>query len=333
MVKSTGYGLLSYVTAWLKTYYPVQFMIALMTSEKGNFQQIGKYICECERLGIKVLPPLINESENEFNKYDNNILFGLSMLKGVGDNSYETIKLNRPYKSFIDFLEKTKLDITNNISLIKSGAFDSFNINREELLLKYAHFTYTPLKFKEVISINKKQKEQLLELEMIKEEDFKNKEFCLAQLNKFKYEECKNKNEERYNKHLNTFKEKYMQGNKADWEMDILNMYLTEDPYKGVKNIVKPYDELPINVEVIACGTILDVKNKVDKNKNKYCYIDIINHEQKVIECVCWASTYNKVYNIIKKKNKIVMTGKKKENRFFISKMKLFDKWNYSNNN
>jgi len=324
---SVGYGLLSYMTAWLKTYYPLEFMTALMISEKGNFQQIAKYIVECERLNIKVLSPSINKSDGDFTFENNNILYGLSYIKNVGEESVKTIIKNRPYVSLNEFLEKNKFDSSTIISLIKSGAFDELNKGRKELLLEYANTTFQPLKFKENKSVSKKQKLTLIENKLIKEDDLKNNELCLQKYNEYKLEENIIKNTNRLDKIILEFKEKYLKGNIADWEYSVLSIYLTEDPYKDVKNKIKSFEDLTDNIENLIVGTILEIKNKTDKNKNRYCYIDLINHENKIIECICWASSYAENLNIIKKGYKVAMIGKKKENRFFIKKMKLYDEW------
>lgn len=324
---SVGYGLLSYITAWLKTYYPIQFMTALMISEKGNFQQVAKYIVECERLNIKVLSPSINKSDSDFTYENNSILYGLSYIKNVGDENVEKIINNRPYISLEEFLNKNEFDSRTIISLIKSGAFDELNKSRKELLLEYANTTFQPLTYKENKTISKKQKETLLENKLISENDFKNKELCLQKYNEYKLKENEDKNKERYEKTILEFKEKYMIGNLADWEYDVLSIYLTDDPYKDVKDKIKSFDLMLDNIDTFICGTILEIKNKTDKNKNRYCYIDLINHENKIIECICWASAYAEFLNIIKKGNKLVIIGKKKENRFFIKRMKLYDDW------
>jgi DNA polymerase-3 subunit alpha len=324
---SVGYGLLSYITAWLKTYYPIQFMTALMISEKGNFQQIAKYIVECERLNIKVLSPSINKSNSDFTYEGDEILFGLSYIKNVGDEKVKVIIENRPYISLDNFIKINNLDSSTIISLIKSGAFDELNSNREELLLEYANTLFVPLVFKENKTINKKQKELLEKENYILEKDFKDNTLCLQKYNEYKENENNIKNNLKYDKLISEFKEKYLTEDKADWEYSVLSIYLTGDPYKDIKDKISSYDDLPVNIDSFIVGTILEIKNKTDKNKNRYCYIDLINHENKVIECICWASAYAEFMNIIKKGNKIVIIGKKKDNRIFIKKLKLYNDW------
>ena len=88
MVKATAYGLLSYLTAYLKTHYTIEFMTALLTSKSDKIEKISAVINDCKRLGIKVSPPNINKSKDVFtvNKENNEILFGLLAVKGLGES-------------------------------------------------------------------------------------------------------------------------------------------------------------------------------------------------------------------------------------------------------
>jgi DNA polymerase-3 subunit alpha len=120
---SQAYGLLSYLTAYLKFYYPAQYMKALLNSVKDNPQQMAKYMAECESMSIKVLPPNINKSNIDFRTDDNKILFGISAIKGIGEGFAEKVIENREYVSVRDFIEKNKPNSSQIVKLIKSGAF------------------------------------------------------------------------------------------------------------------------------------------------------------------------------------------------------------------
>ena len=84
---ATAYALLAYQTAYLKAYFPVQFMAALLTSEIGNTDKIVMYIAECKDMGIPVLPPDINESELEFHSAEGRIRFGMLAIRNVGEGA------------------------------------------------------------------------------------------------------------------------------------------------------------------------------------------------------------------------------------------------------
>ena len=117
-----AYSMLSYYTAWLKCYYPLEFMFAILKNEKDKDARTD-YLLEAKRLGIKVLLPHINESELDFSIQGNSIRFGLSNIKYISDNIGNKITLLRPFKSYKEFLEKSG----TKGSGINSRAIDSLN--------------------------------------------------------------------------------------------------------------------------------------------------------------------------------------------------------------
>jgi DNA polymerase-3 subunit alpha len=138
---STAYAFISYQTAYLKANYPVEFMTALLTSEKDNTDKIVRYIEESKRLEISVLPPSVNESFSEFTCVGNTIRFGLSAVKNVGITAVESILKSReklgPFHSIFEFTEQVDLRLCNRKvleSLIKCGAFDCFGQKRAQLM-------------------------------------------------------------------------------------------------------------------------------------------------------------------------------------------------------
>lgn len=140
---SAAYAMISYHTAYLKSNYPVEFMAALLTSEKDNTDKIVEYVAECQRMGIEILPPDINESRDIFTVIDDKkIRFGLIAVKNVGQGAIESIleirDKNGRFKSLDDFCENIDLRLVNRKvieSLIKAGALDSFGIFRAQLML------------------------------------------------------------------------------------------------------------------------------------------------------------------------------------------------------
>ncbi|OPL11511.1 MAG: DNA polymerase III subunit alpha [delta proteobacterium MLS_D] len=145
---STAYAFISFQTAYLKAHYPVEFMAALLTSEKNNRDNIIKYISECRDMGIPVLPPDVNESEKDFSVTpDQSIRFGLAAVKNVGEGAVDAIIEARNesgtgelFPSFYDFCTRTDFRKVNKKvveSLIKCGAFDSLEPNRRRLIEGY----------------------------------------------------------------------------------------------------------------------------------------------------------------------------------------------------
>jgi DNA polymerase-3 subunit alpha len=141
---SAGYGLLSFWTAYLKANYPTEYMAALLTSVRDDKDKSALYLNECRRMGIKVLPPDVNESDSEYTPRGVDIRFGLTAIRNVGENVVASIISNRiskgRYQSFGDFLTKVDALVCNKKtieSLIKAGAFDSLMHARKGLMMIY----------------------------------------------------------------------------------------------------------------------------------------------------------------------------------------------------
>ncbi|RTG93350.1 DNA polymerase III subunit alpha [Thermus scotoductus] len=137
---AAAYSLLSYQTAYVKAHYPVEFMAALLTVERHDSDKVAEYIRDARAMGIEVLPPDINRSGFDFKVVGEEILFGLSAVKNVGEGAAQAILAERerrgPFKSLGDFLKRLDERVVNKRtleSLIKAGAFDAFG-DRARLL-------------------------------------------------------------------------------------------------------------------------------------------------------------------------------------------------------
>ncbi|MCR4922772.1 MAG: DNA polymerase III subunit alpha [Lachnospiraceae bacterium] len=143
---AAAYAVVAYQTAWLKYYYPVEFMAALMTSVIENAGKVAFYIYTCRSMGIEVLPPDVNEGIGAFSvSPDGKIRYGLASIKGVGWSVVEAIvkerELNGPYKSLNDFLERQSARESNKRTIegfIKSGAFDCLGATRKQFMIIYS---------------------------------------------------------------------------------------------------------------------------------------------------------------------------------------------------
>ncbi len=138
---SAAYGVVSYWTAYLKARYPAEYMAALLTSVGDARDKLAVYLNECRRMGIRVLPPDVNESIGFFAAVGADIRFGLGAVRNVGFSVVEQIVAAREEKgaftSFHDFLQKVPIPVANKRtveSLIKAGAFDSLGATRRALL-------------------------------------------------------------------------------------------------------------------------------------------------------------------------------------------------------
>jgi DNA polymerase-3 subunit alpha len=138
---SAAYGLVSYWTAYLKANFPAEYMAALLTSVRDDKDKSALYLGECRRMGIKVLPPDVNDSDANFTPRGTDIRFGLTAIRNVGGNVVDAIVAARTEKGrfagFADFLRKVPTVVCNKRvveSLIKAGAFDSLGESRRGLI-------------------------------------------------------------------------------------------------------------------------------------------------------------------------------------------------------
>jgi len=138
------YAVVAYQTAWLKVYYPVEFMASMMNSFLGSGEKVAQYVAECNVMGITVLPPSINESFEKFTVAGKDIRFGLIAIKNVGINAVRSIIVNRnkegAFKNFKDFCTKIDTSEVNKRcieSFIKAGVFDCFGVFRSKIMAIY----------------------------------------------------------------------------------------------------------------------------------------------------------------------------------------------------
>lgn len=141
---AASYAVVSYWTAYLRHYYFVDYMAALISSVADSPQKVAEYVEYCRKSGVKVLNPDINRSEGKFVTSGNDIMFGLNALKNMGEQAVNEItderEKNGEYKDFADFCMRAgKLSSNKRVleSLIKCGAFDSFGVKRSQLLAVY----------------------------------------------------------------------------------------------------------------------------------------------------------------------------------------------------
>lgn len=148
---STAYAYVTYQTAYLKANYPVEYMTALLSACNGNKEKIRKYKENCEKMGIEVLPPHINHSQEDFHPVNDQILYGLSAIQNLGEGAIANLIAARneeKFTSLADICERVDLRVVNRRALetlILCGALDELHDNRQqmfndlELLINWAH--------------------------------------------------------------------------------------------------------------------------------------------------------------------------------------------------
>ena len=326
---AVAYSLLSYLTAWLKVYYPVEFMTALLTAKSDRTEKLSAIINDCHRMGIKVLPPKINESKFSFVEHPDKkeILFGFGAIKGIGESVVTKLIENQPYTSFNDYLSKIQ-DKTATIALIKAGAFPVEN--KMNLMKRYARSLFEFKEYTPVTSLPTKAK-LLMEWD-INTDDYKvgkkvDKETVLDIYNKKKKDVFDTQQKEKFSKHMRDFKEQYAE-DEFLWEFQSLSMFLTDNPLQYAYDAIGiEWDDIQDgdNNAVVPC-VIVDIKRKKDKNNDPFAYIDLCINNQ-IVEATVWSRQMKEYSNLIVKGSCVCIYGKKEDNHLFVSKMKTYQQW------
>jgi DNA polymerase-3 subunit alpha len=324
---SYAYAIIAVITAMLKAYHPVEFMTALLNSKIGKSEVIAKYIAESTKLGIEVLTPSINVSEKLFTPSTNAIEFGLLSIKGVGEQVVETIiserNTNGNFNSLTDFLNRVSVDSTTIINLIKAGAFGQ---NKNELLKEYGKSLFSLREFKPVKSLPTKKR--LMELGIIEnDEQFKDKEKCLEKYNEVRYEEYKQKENERYIGHINGFTKKYI-GDEIMYEYETLSMFLNGNPFEKYSMFFKSFDQWDIDDKILLGGTLLNVTRKKSKNSgSNYAKLQVLTHDNRIVEGMAFSSSLSAYTELLEKGRNVILLAKKTEMGFNVDKVKTLEAW------
>ncbi len=255
---ATAYAMIAYQTAYLKTHYPVEFMASLLTSEKADVERIAVLIKECEKMGIEVLAPDINESFRNFSVVpkENKIRFGLLAIKNVGEVIVETIITERkkagPFKSIYDFVSRINsrnLNKKSLESLIKAGVFDKFE-ERGRLLSGLEDILETNREIQKTANNGQKN---LFEGALNFIPSLKLKPAAPASLTE-----------------------------RLKWEKDLLGLYVSSHPLEDYKNILEKkvlsiinIDDSLIGKRVRIGGVILNIKRIVAKNGKPMLFLNL----------------------------------------------------------
>lgn len=306
---AVAYSLLSYLTGYLKTYYPVQFMASCLISADSN-DKVSQFIAELNRMDIQICPPDINQSNDIFtpDKTDRKIYYGLKDINSFKEGAYETILELRPFISFQDYIKRTINDIdkTTHIMLIKAGAFSSITNSSKIKQFKYFYkmrFIEGKEKLKKIKKANKTHIKKMYDSGLITEEQKEDKELCTKILN-----------HQRLIDGWNEFESKYLTGSELNWEMETLNTFVSGDPFEGVW--LPDWSKVNTKGKGHFGGTVTSCKvNKVKKGPSKGHSMAFINVETRygVIDCVVFADKYKDYANIITQGSTIVVNAIKQD--------------------
>jgi DNA polymerase III subunit alpha len=301
---STAYGFVTYQTAYLKTHYPVEYMTSLVMSANGDTDRIKGYIIEAKRLGIHVVPPDINLSNEDFRAViDRNsaeskgsIVFGLRAVKGVGDGPSASIVAERKaggeFKDFADFISRVNHREVNKKtieSLIKCGAMDSLGAGRKAMIDNMEAF------------VNAAKKKQ--------------SELDTGQESLFSLVENINVNPS-MPRYINGIDDEYPERELQAMEYELLGLFVSNHPMQGVKNItdsitgdtISSLDNKADGAKVTIAALITDFTKKLTKAKKTICIVQLEDEEARV-EGVLFSNKLAACEELIEKGKRIIIKG------------------------
>lgn len=319
---AAAYAVVSYQTAFLKYYYPVEFMAALMTSVIEMPAKVAEYILVCRQMNIKILPPDINRGEYGFSVDNGAIRYGLSAIKSVGRPVIEALVAERrehgEYRSLKDFVERNIGQVNKRAieNFIKAGALDCLEGNRRQKMLVYPQI---------VDSINQEKKHsmagQLSLFDIVSEEDKQEFEIRMPNV------------------------EEYDKDTILNFEKEVLGIYLSGHPLERYRPMMEKmisarttdfqpdeetgYPRVTDNQKVIVGGMITDKTVKYTKNNKVMAFITV---EDLVgtVEVVVFPKDYEKWQPYLNEEAKVFVQGRvsaedDKASKLILEKIRSFE--------
>jgi len=303
---AAAYAAVAYRTAYLKVYYPSEYMAALISSVIGSTDKIIEYINECNKLGISVLPPDINESEVEFSVTDEkHIRFGLVAIKSIGYAPINDViaerNANGKFRSFYDFIKRMSgKGITKKVveMLICAGAFDSLGLYRSQMLRSYE------MLMDEALDTRRQNLEGQTDLfSLISEEETK-------------------KNDEPEYPNIPEMPLKQL----LSLEKESMGMYISGHPLSEYKDIIKDIDHADLkdiissfkeegqalfedNQRVTAVGIINSIKLKTTRSNTTMAFISLEDLTAS-IEVIVFPKILEKLRKVLKEGSAVLIQGR-----------------------
>ena len=299
---AAAYAFITYQTAYLKYYYPKEYMAALLTSVMSNTGKVSEYILSGKEMGIAILPPDVNEGEGNFTAASGGIRYGMSAIKGLGENVTDAIVRDReergPYKSLTDLIERLSGSINKKglEALIKSGALDGLSGTRREKMAVYEQVL-------DSISHEKHSKMagQLSLFDIAPKDELSTLEVKMPVLGEFDVE------------------------TKLAFEKEMLGVYLSGHPLESYQDMLKSvcnatsldfaYDEEEGMVNVAPgkdyiLGGIASVVNiKLTRNNQRMAFITLEDLVGSV-EVIVFPRDFEKYKDLIEEGRKYIISGK-----------------------
>ena len=292
---SAGYGVVSFWTAYLKANFPTEYMAALLTSVRDDKDKSALYLSECRRMGIKVLPPDVNESDAEYTPRGKDIRFGLAAIRNVGEGVVASIKASRAAKgnfvSFSDFLAKVDAPVCNKKtieSLIKAGAFDSLQHPRKGL-----------------IAIHLEAIDSVIETKRAE---------AIGQFDLFGGETSA----EIAGLEIEIPQTEWDKSTLLTFEREMLGLYVSDHPLLGVEHVLRSHTDMSISSllddgapegVVTIGGLITGIQRKVSRQGASWAVVNVEDLEG-AIEVLFFANTYNQYALSLTEDRVVVVRGR-----------------------
>ncbi len=300
---AAAYAVVSYQTAYLKYYYPVEFMAALMTSVIDNPRKVAEYIYSCRQMGIKVLPPDINEGEGRFSATKDGIRYGLYAIKSIGRPVVDLILQEREeggmyttLQSFVERVAGREVNKRTVENLIKSGACDGLDGNRQQMMLIYSA--------------------------LIENQNQEKKRSMAGQMSLF---DLVSEDEKRSYEIQYPDVEEYTKEIKLGFEKEVLGIYLSGHPLeeyeerwrKGISAVTTDFllDEeegevkVKDNQAVTVGGMITEKTIKYTKNNKTMAFLTI-EDLFGTVEVIVFPKDYEKYHDLMNEDEKVFIRGR-----------------------
>ena len=293
---SAAYALVAYQTAYIKAHYPVEFMAALLTEDMENTDKVIKNINECKDMGIKILPPHVNESSKYFTVVEQTIRFGLGAVKNVGSAAIDAILASRErnglFSSIFEFCENVDLRKVNKRvieSLIKCGAFDQTGAGRARMMAAL---------------------EGAIEGAQVLQKDRQS-----GQVNMFGTFQSQEKVSKAHSSLPDV--EEWSESNLLKFEKESLGFYITGHPLECYSADIERFatsdtsgiKTLHNDKEVSLAGVVTGVKESVTKKGARMAFVTL-EDLKGTVEVVVFPETYKNVSDHLKSDNALLLKGR-----------------------
>lgn len=300
---AAGYSVITYQTAFLKYYYPKEYMAALLTSVMSNTRKVSEYIDECRKSGIEILPPDVNEGLGGFSVSGNAIRYGMGAIKGLGDSVIDSIVEERvrngKYRSLQEFIERTNSSQVSKKaieSLIKAGAMDSMPGTRLEKMSIFERMADAVAKDKKSAGAG-----QMTLFDFVPEDAREAITIKIPELGEFENDDLLAK------------------------EKDVLGIYVSGHPLKEFaslmdKNVTAGSADFIMDEETgttnvidgafyVVGGIITDISRKVTKKNTQMAFVTLEDMEGS-IEVVVFPNSYDKYKHLLIEESKVFIRGR-----------------------